>query len=364
MLDAAEARRLGETTRLAITLTAARPGSAAAAVVQVEDRGEGVAGLALIPALAGGSGMQVAVSKSKDISAQGSQALGYLGLSLLCLAALSGAGAFLLYRSMSRRILRQVDRLSQSVDDLLATAAEITEVSGKLHLSSSAQSSSLEHASGQLRELVAAADNSTASVVRGDALVNSAVCEIEAAAGQVRELHTLMGRAAKAGKEMHAVVGSIQAIAFQTNLLALNAAVEAARAGEAGMGFAVVADEVRNLAHSSAEASRNTAGLIDTTLGLIDTSLATANTVMSGFEQARAKWRETTALLAAVTENVQGDRNRIAEVSRSANDIGSAANENGAASQQTAAAASRLQRDTAHLDDVVSELTSLVGTAG
>ena len=82
----------------------------------------------------------------------------------------------------------------------------------------------------------------------------------------MKALTSQMTDITRTSEETYKIIKTIDEIAFQTNLLALNAAVEAARAGEAGAGFAVVADEVRNLAMRSAEAAKNTSGMIEDTI--------------------------------------------------------------------------------------------------
>jgi len=105
----------------------------------------------------------------------------------------------------------------------------------------------------------------------------------------------------ESGSKVAKTIKAIDEIAFQTNILALNAAVEAARAGEAGMGFAVVADEVRNLAQRSAQAAKDTAGLIEE-------SILRSQEVAENVE-------EVATAIGAMTDSVaqvRGDRRRSA----------------------------------------------------
>ncbi len=132
--------------------------------------------------------------------------------------------------------------LAQGVSE---QAASITETSA-----SSEQITTMTHRTAEHSHKATELMDQTSKVV------TDANCTLELMQASMRDINQSSDRIGE-------IIKVIDGIAFQTNILALNAAVEAARAGDAGMGFAVVADEVRNLAQRSAQAAKDTAGLIE-----------------------------------------------------------------------------------------------------
>ena len=149
----------------------------------------------------------------------------------------------------------------------------------------------------------------------------------------------------------------IDEIAFQTNILALNAAVEAARAGEAGMGFAVVADEVRNLAKRSAQAARDTAGLIEESIAKAADGRAKVDQVALAIQ---ALAQDAGSLKTLVDEVNQASQ----EQSHGINQIGSAITQMDQVTQSTAASAQQNAATAEDLNAQSQELRALVGRLG
>lgn len=149
-----------------------------------------------------------------------------------------------------------VERLAQTVAEILATSSNVTVAAEQVHTSAQALSEGASEQAASIEETSSALEQMTVSIKQNaenaritDGIATSTATEAEAGGQAVEETLAAMQRIAER-------IGIIEDIAYRTNLLALNAAIEAARAGDHGKGFAVVADEVRKLAERSQIAAK------------------------------------------------------------------------------------------------------------
>ena len=167
------------------------------------------------------------------------------------------------FNTAVENLAEQLSLVSMAAEQVSHAGSEITSGSQSLANSASDQAATLESVATKVQQFAAMARQSAGSAEQARTLSLSARQHTSEGSARMGRLTEAVRDIQQASTETAKIVRTIEEIAFQTNLLALNAAVEAARAGDAGRGFAVVAEEVRALAIRSAEASKNTAALIE-----------------------------------------------------------------------------------------------------
>ena len=285
-------------------------------------------------------------------------AASFVGLGLTLIAGL--LCALVIGRGVTGSIKTAITRIVSGSGYVEQNAGILAEAANTLSHGASQNASSLQDIASALEELSAMTGRNSENANQADSLMQGARNDVTQAEHSMTDVIRAMAEISASGKEIGNIIKTIDEISFQTNLLALNAAVEAARAGEAGAGFAVVADEVRNLATRSAEAAKNTAGLIDGTIKNIGTGSDLVRQTAEGFERVSQSVSRVGNLLSEVAEASQEQAQGISQITRSMAEMDKVTQDNLAASSQAAGASSDLADQAEELMDTVSQLSTMV----
>lgn len=215
------------------------------------------------------------------------------------------------------------------------------------------QASSIEELSATISEISENVQKSAKNAEHAEAIALNAGNEVEKGNHRMKDMVAAMEEISTGSREIAKIIKTIDDIAFQTNILALNAAVEAARAGAAGKGFAVVADEVRNLAQKSAEAAKNTTGLIEKAVSAVENGTLIADETSQSLDLIVEGSRQCINLIQEIAGAAGEQAYAIKQVNEGIDQVASVVQTSSATAQESAAASEELSGQAELLDNLV-----------
>lgn len=245
--------------------------------------------------------------------------------------------------------------INQSSNQVNIGAAQVSSAAENLSMGATEQASAIEELAATVSEISRQIKNNADNAQKASDTVASVGFEMAESDKKMQQLMMAMQEISESSGEIGKIIKAIEDIAFQTNILALNAAVEAARAGAAGKGFAVVADEVRNLASKSAEASKNTAALIEGSIAAVEKGTGMANETAESLRAAVSGAESVVEVIAQISEACTDQAKSADMVSQSVEQISSVVQTNSAASEESAAASEELSGQAQMLSGLVGQ---------
>ncbi len=259
--------------------------------------------------------------------------------------------------------------LSGLIENLLSGSVQMNSAvnnlngsSQRLSESASEQAASLEESSASLEEILSMVRQNADNSGQANQLAIDARETAEKGASSVESMITSMEEINTGSEEVSKIIKVINEIAFQTNLLALNAAVEAARAGEHGKGFAVVAEEVRNLARRSADAAKETEGLIENSVTKAKDGAERANEAGKVLNEIVDNSRKVENLVSEISAASKEQADGLDQVTQTITQMDQVTQSISSNSVDGASLANSLSRQADALQQMVSDLGSIVGS--
>lgn len=172
---------------------------------------------------------------------------------------------------------------------------------------------------------------------------------------RMNDMVAAMNEISNCSRNIGKIIKTIEDISFQTNILALNAAVEAANAGEAGKGFAVVAEEVGGLAAKSAEASQNTAVLIENSIKAVENGTAIADKTAKSLKSVVSNIAEIADNIGVISQASADQAMAVDQIKQGMNQISAVVNSTSETAEKSAVSSKDLNYQAKTLEGLVQK---------
>ncbi|MEM1485309.1 methyl-accepting chemotaxis protein [Oscillospiraceae bacterium PP1C4] len=246
-------------------------------------------------------------------------------------------------------------QISQSADQVASGSEQVAGGAQALSQGATEQASSVQELSATITEISDQVNKNAKSAIETSALSTRAGNKLMEGNQEMQRMISAMEEIKISSQEIAKIIKVIDDIAFQTNILALNAAVEAARAGAAGKGFAVVADEVRNLASKSADAAKNTTGLIENAIQSVKNGTEIAENTAATLSEVMVDAQQSTELIQTIAKASDQQATSITQVTQGVEQISSVVQMNSATAEESAAASEELSSQALMLKELVGK---------
>jgi methyl-accepting chemotaxis protein len=232
--------------------------------------------------------------------------------------------------------------INSAAEQVASGAKQVSDSSMALSQGATEQASSIEELTASIEEISSQTRLNADYASQANNIAETAKSSAVKGNEQMKLMLKAMDDINDSSSKISKIIKVIDEIAFQTNILALNAAVEAARAGQHGKGFAVVAEEVRNLAARSANAAKETTGMIEGSIKKVEdgTNIAneTANALNSIVDSVAKVANLISDIAAASNEQATG----IAQINQGIMQVSQVTQTNSATSEESAASSEEL----------------------
>jgi methyl-accepting chemotaxis protein/methyl-accepting chemotaxis protein-1 (serine sensor receptor) len=281
-----------------------------------------------------------------------------MALAVMAFVALGVVGYVV--RTIVKTLTAMVNNLRSGSEQVTSAATQVSSSAQSLSQGATEQAASLEETSASMEEMASMTRKNAENATQASTLVTSVTKQVTDSNAALGQMVSSMTAIKESSNKVAKIIKTIDEIAFQTNILALNAAVEAARAGEAGMGFAVVADEVRNLAQRSAQAAKDTAGLIEESIARSQEGAANVEEVAKAISSITGSVASVKGIVDEVREASQQQTQGIDQVAQAIAQMEKVTQTTAATAEESAAASEELNAQAETTMSEVAQLEAMV----